>query len=97
MTINSFFQFLPKPSTYSQERKMYVCKECGKAFIHSDSLQTHERIHTGVKPFACKHCGKMFTHPRSLPTHEESIWDRSTMCKSCGNAFTDSSSSDFMP
>ncbi|EDL98492.1 rCG64307, partial [Rattus norvegicus] len=34
--------------------KPSVCKLCGTAFTYHSSLQHHERIHRGKKPYVCK-------------------------------------------
>ena len=34
----------------------FVCKYCGKAVKSKQTLQTHERSHTGETPFKCKFC-----------------------------------------
>ncbi|KFQ56421.1 Zinc finger protein 180, partial [Nestor notabilis] len=36
------------------------CSECGKSFVRSTHLRTHERTHSGLKPYACGACGKSF-------------------------------------
>lgn len=42
-------------------KKPYKSKQCGKTFSSHLGFQTHERIHTGGKPYACKEYGKAFT------------------------------------
>lgn len=36
--------------THTEEKK-YECEICHKLFVRKDSLQTHLKIHTGVKNF----------------------------------------------
>lgn len=48
-------------------------KDCEKKFSRPDSLTTHIKTHSNVRPFVCSFqgCGKAYYHSRSLKKHEK--------------------------
>ncbi|OAF65011.1 hypothetical protein A3Q56_07279 [Intoshia linei] len=54
----------------SNNEKRYKCSYCTAAFSRSNTLKTHERIHTGEKPFQCLICARRFRQPGNLTRHE---------------------------
>src|SRR5277367_6327490 len=44
----------------NQREKKYACDACGKRFTRPSKLKTHERSHTGIKPYSCSYCNKIF-------------------------------------
>ncbi|XP_068112052.1 zinc finger protein 154-like [Hyperolius riggenbachi] len=69
--------------------KIFPCSECDKCFRSKSLLSTHERVHTGERPFLCSECGKYFSQKGSLLTHQRSHrGERPFLCSECGKSFT---------
>ena len=47
----------------------HACKHCGKIFDRPSNLVTHERIHTGHRPWTCAICSKKFIQTSHLYRH----------------------------
>ena len=51
--------------------KMFICNlpDCSKVFTTKYSLQRHQALHKGDKPYSCRVCGKKFALNQSLKEH----------------------------
>lgn len=49
--------------------KKHGCPTCGARFFQAAQLQTHQRSHTGEKPFGCHICGRRVSQPGNLKAH----------------------------
>lgn len=47
----------------------YTCSFCEKPFKWRSHWKSHERIHTGERPYQCQICGKRFTRSDGLQCH----------------------------
>lgn len=55
-----------------QSKSPIRCPFCKRAFPREKSLQAHQRIHTGERPYRCNHpgCHKSFVQSGQLRTHQ---------------------------
>lgn len=70
------------------------CKQCEKFFSNAFSLQRHERIHTGERPYKCRFCDKRFACSGDRRMHEDIHGNEYRhKCKVCNQRFVIYSSS----
>ncbi|CAL4079637.1 unnamed protein product, partial [Meganyctiphanes norvegica] len=51
-------------------KQEWVCNQCDKYFRAKSLLITHQRTHTGEKPYQCNQCDKSFRTKSLLITHQ---------------------------
>ena len=70
----------------------FVCKveSCKKAFYSSGDLKSHEKTHSGLKPFECPTCGKSLSSRNALKVHTKALHtlDRPFKCDIPGCGMT---------
>ena len=66
----------------------YICKQCGKGFVHKHYLIEHMDYHTGERKYQCPQCGKRFQSASTLSKHAERHKGlRNHQCSYCSKSF----------
>ena len=80
-----------QPAPHSSD--LLACVVCGRNFVSTERLQSHEKTHTKSRPFKCIDCGKTFTVRYSLICHTRvHTRERPYSCNVCGSRFSQASS-----
>lgn len=56
---------------------IYTCDYCRKQFKKKESIVSHMKMHSGIKPFKCSNCGYAFARFCNAHKHEMSCYARS--------------------
>lgn len=81
-------------NTDGKDEGNYKCFDCGRTFNRQYTLDTHQRIHTGEKPYVCEVCGARFRQSGTKLNHVRAVHtkERPFQCQYCGKTFSHKSS-----
>ena len=67
----------------------FQCNECGHKFMKLKSLNSHKKVHLGLKPHVCEVCQKSFVRRDQLQVHMSvHSKEKSFLCVTCGTSYT---------
>ncbi|XP_045699542.1 histone-lysine N-methyltransferase PRDM9-like isoform X2 [Phyllostomus hastatus] len=65
---------------------------CWQGFSDGSHLITHQRTHSGEKPYVCRECGRGFSQKSHLIIHQRThSGDKPYVCRECGRGFSQKS------
>eukprot|EP00092_Neocalanus_flemingeri_P029541 GFUD01032084.1.p1 GENE.GFUD01032084.1~~GFUD01032084.1.p1 ORF type:complete len:464 (-),score=93.06 GFUD01032084.1:57-1448(-) len=72
-----------------EQAGIFVCSFCSQTFNQRSYLLSHERKHTGEKPYQCEHCLDSFPEKRTLYNHyyKDHNLPKPHVCEICGKTF----------
>lgn len=72
----------------SSVMNLYFLQVCQKRFSSTSNLKTHQRLHSGERPYQCKHCPARFTQFVHLKLHKRlHTGERPHRCPHCPCAY----------
>lgn len=78
---------------HQHQSPRFRCDECGRQFVRHDALRSHQRVHTGERPYQCPLCSKSFHTTSNLRLHEQTHSETAGFkCHQCGSKFKHKSS-----
>jgi hypothetical protein len=77
------------PAVAATSTSQLSCRYCGKVFKKAGRLLTHERKHTGERPFSCTECTKSFRDGAALEGHiARQHREQPFSCHTCNKGFS---------
>ncbi|XP_035230534.1 zinc finger protein 302-like [Stegodyphus dumicola] len=76
-----------RDSRIPEQRRVYFCPHCCKAFDFKSTLDRHVVKHTGERRFVCRLCGVSFKYQGALHNHENKVHKKHESFDQIGSYF----------